>query len=90
MNIKQWLLSSYKSDRVAFVAEMAAFKFAATAAIWMAITAKQPNMVVLYPIYLLSSILGTYANWRRRLVWPMLLTLFFSTMNVIGWLRAIS
>jgi len=88
--IKQWLMSSYRSDPIAFGAEMAAFKFAATASIWLAITAKQPNMVILYPIYLLSSILGTYANWRRKLVWPMLLTAFFTTMNIIGWINAIS
>jgi nicotinamide riboside transporter PnuC len=88
--IRQWLMSSYRSDPIAFAAEMAAFKFAATASIWLAITAKQPNMILLYPIYLMSSLLGTYANWRRKLVWPMLLTLFFSTMNIIGWFNAAS
>jgi len=35
-------------------------------------------------VYLIGSVFGSYAYYRRQLVWPMMLTTFFIVINAIG------
>lgn len=75
---------SYYSDKVAFYFELVSFIFTVAASLNLALTADDPNMLIVYPAFLIGSITGIYAYYRRKLAWPVLLTGYFAVVNVIG------
>ena len=81
--IKFWL-DSYHSDKTAFYFELVSFIFTVAASLNLALTADDPNMLLVYPGFLIGSITGIYAYYRRKLAWPVLLTGYFACVNVIG------
>mgnify|MGYP006267006439 CR=1 FL=1 len=81
---------SYASDRIAFGLEMTNFFFSVGASIALALSAQHPHMAVIYPFYFVGSISQVVASMRRGQPWVMLVTMWFSCMNVLGWLRAMS
>ena len=82
--IKDFWMSSYYSDKTAFTFELISFVFTVIASLTLAFTAQDPNMAVIYPGFFVGSVTGTYAYYRRELVWPMLLTGYFAIVNVFG------
>ena len=86
--IKDFWLSSYQSDKVAFYFEMASFVFILLASMTMAVTADNPDMRYIYPGYFIGSLTAVYAHWRRKLAWPTMLVGYFTIVNVFGWLVA--
>ena len=82
--IKEFWMSSYESDRVAFYYELVSFIFIVGASMTMAFTADNPDMRYIYPGYFIGSLTATYAHYRRELAWPMILVGYFSIMNVFG------
>jgi hypothetical protein len=82
--------NSYKSDKIAFWFELISFIFTIAASLTLAITAKDPNMALVYPGFFIGSITGVYAFWRRGLAWPLVLTGYFACVNVFGFGRAIA
>jgi hypothetical protein len=82
--------NSYKSDKVAFWFELISFIFTIAASLTLAITAKDPNMAIVYPGFFIGSVTGVYAFWRRGLAWPLVLTGYFACVNVFGFGRAIA
>jgi len=75
---------SYYSDKVAFYFELVSFIFTVAASLNLALTADDPNMLIVYPAFLIGSITGIYAYYRRKLAWPVLLTGYFAVINMIG------
>ena len=82
--IKDFWLSSYHSDKIAFTFELISFVFTVAASLTLAFTAYNPNMALVYPGFFIGSITGVYAYYRRMLAWPMLLTGYFAVINVFG------
>lgn len=82
--IKEFWLSSYHSDKIAFGFEIISFVFTVGASLTLAFTAQNPNMAVIYPGFFIGSITAVYAYYRRMLAWPMLLTAYFAVVNVFG------
>jgi hypothetical protein len=82
--------NSYKSDKVAFWFELISFIFTIAASLTLAITAKDPNMAIVYPGFFIGSVTGVYAFWRRGLAWPLVLTGYFACVNVFGFGRAVA
>lgn len=82
--IKDFWINSYRSDKTAFTFELISFVFILTSSMTLALTARNPNMAFVYPGFFLGSVAGTYAYYRRGLAWPMLLTAYFSVVNVFG------
>ena len=74
----------YRSDPVAFVAEMISFMFVVTASLYLALNAKNPNMVLVYPGFFIGSLTQMYASYRRGAAWVMLITAYFSVINIFG------
>ena len=79
---------SYKSDPVAFVLELVSFVFTVAASTLLATTAADPNMLLVYPGFFVGSVTQCYASYRRGAAWVMMLTAYFSIINVIGFLIA--
>jgi hypothetical protein len=86
--IKKFWADSYHSDRLAFYLEMQNFFFSVGASMMLASTANHPNMAFIYPFYFVGSTSQVVASYRRGQPWIMLVTMWFATMNVIGWTRA--
>ena len=87
--IKDFWSASYHRDKVAFWYDMVSFIFTVAASLSLALTAREPNMAVIYPGFFLGAITSFYANYRRQVAWTMLLTAYFAVVNVIGFGRAL-
>lgn len=88
--IQEFWLQSYCSDRVAFYFELVSFIFTVAASLYLAINAADPDMRYVYPGFFVGAVTQVYASWRRGAAWIMLLTFYFSLVNVFGFGRALS
>lgn len=82
--IKDFWQHSYESDRVAFFCELVSFVFSVGASLTLAINADAPDMRIVYPFFFIGSITAVYGYYRRKLPWPLMLTGYFTVMNVFG------
>jgi hypothetical protein len=82
--IKNFWSNSYKSDKTAFCFELISFIFTVGASLTLAINARDPNMLIVYPGFFIGSITQCYASYRRGAAWVMMLTFYFSLVNVFG------
>ena len=87
--IKTFWIESYLTNKSAFKLEIISFIGAVTASFYLALTAKDPNMSLIYPIFFLAALASTIAYYKRKLAFPMLLTIYFCLVNVFGFGRAI-
>jgi len=83
--IKDFWVDSYTSDRTAFYFELVSFIFTVGASMTLALTAKDPNMLIVYPGFFVGSVTQCYAAYRRGAAWVMLLTFYFAIVNVFGY-----
>ena len=91
MNIKRirnFWKTSYYSDPIAFVLEMLSFVCTVSASLTLAIYAKNPNMILIYPAFFIGSLSSCIAYYRRKLAWPLLATTYFVFVNIFGFGRA--
>lgn len=87
--IRYFWAQSYLADRVSFYIELVSVVFTVAASLTLATTAKNPNMVSIYPLFFVGSVTQCYASFRRGMAWVMLLTGYFACANVFGFGRAI-
>lgn len=87
--IKDFWVAGWRSDPVAFVYEMISFVFVVGASMALAINAQDPKLEFIYPAFLIGSVTGMYAYYRRQLIWPTMLTFYFVLVNIFGFGRAI-
>jgi hypothetical protein len=55
-----------------------------SASLTLAITAKNPNMMFVYPGFFVGSVTQCYASYRRGAAWVMMITGYFAVVNVFG------
>jgi len=82
--IKEFWINSYLSDKTAFAFELVSFIFTVSASMTLALNAKEPNMMLVYPGFFVGSVTQVYAAYRRGAAWVMLLTSYFAIVNVFG------
>lgn len=82
--VREFWLNSYNSDKIAFAFELISFIFTVGASMTLAISAKNPNMLVVYPGFFVGSVTQCYASFRRGAAWVMLLTFYFACVNIFG------
>jgi hypothetical protein len=82
--IRDFWSNSYRSDRTAFAFELVSFIFTVGASMTLAISARDPNMLIVYPGFFVGSITQCYASYRRGAAWVMLLTFYFACVNIFG------
>ena len=88
--IRDFWKSSHASDPVAFWIEMISFFFTVGASLTLAITARDPNMAIIYPGFFIGAVTSFYASYRRGISWTMVLTFYFAVVNVFGFGRALN
>lgn len=84
-HIKNYWLDSYYSDKIAFWFELVSFVFTVAASMTLALNADDPNMLIVYPGFFVGSVTQCYAAVRRGAAWVMMLTFYFSCVNVFGY-----
>ena len=84
-SIKNFWLNSYHSDKTAFYFELVSFVFTVGASLTLAITARDPNMLIVYPGFFVGSVTQAYASYRRGAAWVFLLTTYFACVNIFGY-----
>ena len=89
-SVKKFWIDSYSSDRTAFIFELVSFIFTVAASMYLAINAQNPDMRLVYPGFFIGAVTQVYASYRRGAAWIMLLTCYFSCVNVFGFARAMS
>jgi hypothetical protein len=87
--VKSFLIASYHSDKLSFFLEMINFACSSFASVVLVVTALNPNLIFVYPMFLIGSVSQAYASYRRKLIWLMLLMMFYTILNVIGCVRII-
>lgn len=83
--VKDFWINSYTSDKIAFSFELISFIFTVSASLTLAINASDPNMMIVYPGFFVGSLTQAYAAFRRGAAWVMLLTIYFSCVNIFGY-----
>lgn len=83
-NVKQFWKKSYRSDPIAFGFELTSFIFTVAASLYLAMTADAPDMRYVYPGFMIGAVAGAYGYLRRGLAWPLLLTSYFTLVNIFG------
>ena len=83
--IKQFWINSYASDKTAFYFELVSFIFTVGASLTLAVNAYDPDMSIVYPFFFIGSTTQCYAAYRRGAAWVMMLTFYFSLINVFGY-----
>lgn len=83
--IKEFWINSYKTDKFAFAFELISFIFTVGASLTLAINARDPNMLIVYPAFFVGSVTQCYAAYRRGAAWVMLLTFYFAIVNIFGY-----
>ena len=83
--IKQFWINSYTSDKTAFYFELVSFIFTVGASFTLAVNAYDPDMSIVYPFFFIGSTTQCYAAYRRGAAWVMMLTFYFSLVNVFGY-----
>jgi len=87
--IKNALVRSWEHDRTAFMFEMVGMLFTVAGSLVLALTAKDPNMLIVYPLFLVGAATGLYAYYRREMVWTIVLTAYFVVINIVGFFIAL-
>jgi hypothetical protein len=87
--VKQFWVSSYTSDRVAFWFELIGFVLTVASSMILALNASFPNMTVIYPLSFVGVSAQAYAAYRRGAAWVLLLTVYFACISLFGFGRAV-
>ena len=83
--VKQFWINSYASDKTAFYFELVSFIFTVGASLTLAVNAYDPDMSIVYPFFFIGSTTQCYAAYRRGAAWVMMLTFYFSLVNIFGY-----
>lgn len=90
LNVKQFWLRSYTTDRRAFWAETVSSACVFMSMTAIAVTAQHPPMHLIYPISFIGAIVSIYAWQRRGAAWPLVMSSYFAVLHVFGWFRAMN
>lgn len=90
VKIKDFWVDSFYTNKKAFRLEVISFICAVSASLYLAINAQNPQMEYIYPIFFVAAFTSTIAHYKRKVAFPMLLTIYFCIVNIFGFGRAIA
>jgi len=82
------LIKSYRVDKIAFYFEMIGTFFTIIASLSLAFSAKNPNMLLIFPLYEIGSVTLLISYYRREMIWSSILSSYFVVINIIGFVIA--
>ena len=85
--LKEFWVNSYKTDQEAFWYELLSVSVTIIGSCILTFTSPHPTMHYVFPLYLIGSSTLCYASYRRRNIWIVVLSGWFTLMNIIGNLK---
>ena len=82
--LKEFWVTSYKTDKLAFYLEVFSVAVTIAGSYLLTFTSPEPDMKWIFPLYLMGSSTLAVAAFRRRIIWTCVLASWFTIMNVIG------
>ena len=82
--IKEYWVSSYNQNPIVFWIEMAATISVVIGSFLIAYTVLELNPITFIPFYLVGSICSLIAAIIRKAVWVIVMTTWFTVMNLVG------
>ena len=82
--LKEFWVTSYKTDKLAFYLEVFSVAVTIAGSYLLTFTSPGPDMKWIFPLYLMGSSTLAVAAFRRRIIWTCVLASWFTIMNVIG------
>ena len=87
--MKKFWVNAYQSNPTLFWVECAAVMFTVAGSLILAVSAKNPDMSLVYPLFFVGSTMQVYVSYKRSAAWIMVLTAYFVAVNVLGFGRAV-
>jgi len=85
--LKEFWVTSFKTDKVAFYLEVFSVSVTIAGSFLLTFTSPDPDMRLVFPLYLMGSSTLAVAAYRRRIIWTCVLASWFTIMNIIGHFR---
>ena len=85
--LKEFWVNSYVTDQVDFWNELLSVSVNIIVSFILTFTSPHPTMHYVFPLYLIGSSTLCYASYRRRQIWIVVLSGWFTLMNIIGNLK---
>lgn len=82
-----WIRDDFRSYRLRFVIELAAWAISIGCAVVMAFTVPNPPLLVLYPIWIAGCAMYAWAAWTRQSFGMLANYLLLTTIDAIGLAR---
>ena len=86
---RDFWVKSYQSDRRAFYYETISAICLFSSTTYLAITANDPEMWIIYPINFVGAVFSTLSFIRRGAGWPLVMTVYFMHLHVFGFGRSL-
>lgn len=86
-NLFDWIRDDWKSGKVRFLVELAAWVISISCSITMALTVPNPPLLVLYPIWISGCAMYAWAAYTRKSFGMLANYILLTTIDTIGLLR---
>jgi len=83
----QWIKNDWNSNRVRFIAELAAWAISIGCSITMALTVPNPPLLVLYPVWIAGCAIYAWAAHTRKSFGMLANYLLLVTIDTVGLIR---
>jgi hypothetical protein len=85
--IFDWIQADYRTNRVRFAVELAAWAISIGCSVTMAITVPNPPFLIMYPVWITGCAMYAWAAWTRKSFGMLANYLLLTTIDSIGLAR---
>ena len=82
-----WIRDDWKSNRIRFIIELAAWAVSIGCSLTMAVTVPDPPLLALYPVWISSCIMYSWAAWSRKSFGMLANYALLTTIDSLGLIR---
>jgi hypothetical protein len=87
VDIFKWIRADYRTNRVRFAVELAAWAISIGCSVTMAITVPNPPFLIMYPVWITGCAMYAWAAWTRKSFGMLANYLLLTTIDSIGLVR---
>jgi hypothetical protein len=87
VDIFKWIRADYRTNRVRFAVELAAWAISIGCSVTMAITVPNPPFLIMYPVWITGCAMYAWAAYTRKSFGMLANYLLLTTIDSIGLVR---
>lgn len=87
--IIDFVTRDFSNNPFIFTGEMVATMLSVAAALYLALSTAGANFLLVYTLFLLSTLLFIVTSWKRGIAWVLFLNLVFTGINVTGLINSL-